>query len=207
MKFVLQFVMLSMIAGAGQAQRAFTILAEKRSSALPGGATVGASAKASARIRRGPLETRVENGLGFIGGMNAGLLKTFSAAWQSAGDGTLDEERAVLIFRMGDGIYTGRLTPPCRGFRQTSFPWDTRALAIVHTHPNRVDPMPSEHDGMVARKYAVPIFTITSRGMFVYNPLTLKTTKVLDGIEWLYLSKWTPQIYSRLNLTVEAPEK
>jgi hypothetical protein len=67
--------------------------------------------------------------------------------------------------------------------------------------------MPSEQDETVARKYAVPVFTITSRGMFVYNPLTLRTTKVLDGIEWLSLSRWTPQVYTKPNLGAEAHEK
>lgn len=207
MKLVLQFVMLSMIVGAVQAQRSFTILADKGPGSLPADETDEASATASARSRRDPLTTRVESGLGFIGEMNAGLLKAFSAAWQSAGDGTSDEERAVLIFKTREGHYIARLTRPCRGFRHTSFRWDPQAVAIVHTHPNHVGPMPSEQDEMVARKYAVPIFTITSRGMFVYNPLTRRTTKVLDGIEWLSLSKWTPQIHHQLNPGAEGHGK
>jgi len=182
-------------------------MADKHSSSLPAEEVAEESPAASDRFRRDPLTTRVESGLGFVGGMDAGLLKTFSAAWQSAGGGTSDEERAVLIFKTSDGHYTGRLAHPWRGFRQTFFLWDSRAVVIVHTHPNRVDPMPSEQDEMVARKYTVPMFTITSKGMFVYNPLTQKTTKVLERIDWLYLSKWTPQVYRKLISNAEAHGK
>jgi hypothetical protein len=44
-------------------------------------------------------------------------------------------------------------------------------VGIVHTHPNSSSAKPQDEDIIVANKFRVPIFTITNRGMFVYDPL------------------------------------
>jgi hypothetical protein len=56
---------------------------------------------------------------------------------------------------------------------------------VVHTHPNGFSSEPSGIDLDIADKHRVPVFTITSRGMFVYDPANKKTWKVLDGLAWL----------------------
>jgi hypothetical protein len=60
----------------------------------------------------------------------------------------------------------------------------------VHTHPNACNERPSWPDKDIADKYHVPILTITSRGMFMYDPETKKISKVQDGLDWLKLDKW-----------------
>jgi hypothetical protein len=49
----------------------------------------------------------------------------------------------------------------------------------------------------VADRYGVPIFTITISGMYMYNPATKQTSKVLEGLDWLdpiNLSRWAQEI-------------
>ncbi len=200
-------LMLSLILSASQAQGSFPTLA----GALSGGVSTSGIAEESGTTSDcaspAQLTSRVRSGLRFIERMDAGLIKTFSEAWQEAGDGTADTESVVLIFRTGEGAYTGKLTHFYRAYKRTSFNWNPRAVAIIHTHPNGVGARPSKQDELVAHKYTVPMFTITSRGMFVYDPITRKATKLLNGTEWLSLSKWTPQIYSKLSLEPEAQGK
>ena len=63
-------------------------------------------------------------------------------------------------------------------------------IAVVHTHPNGVDPKPAGHDLRLADRFGVPVFTITQRGMYVYDPELKKTSMVQDGLDWLDSSRW-----------------
>jgi hypothetical protein len=67
----------------------------------------------------------------------------------------------------------------------------------VHTHPTLSDPRPHDEDLTVADKYHVPIFTITSRGMYVYDPLTKKVSLVLPNLEWLDATKFSKTMLSK----------
>ncbi|SRR6266404_4635531 len=126
------------------------------------------------------------------------VIKEFDKAWRASGDGTNDREGVVLIFRMEDGSYTGRPQGFTNEYKKFTFKWNSAVLAIVHTHPNSCDPRPSPQDERVAEKYDVPIFTITISGMYVYDPATKKTSKVLNGLDWLNLSTYQPiQMNSR----------
>jgi hypothetical protein len=118
------------------------------------------------------------------------LIKEFDKAWRASGGGTNGREGVVLIFRMADGSYTGRSQGFTNEYRKSTFKWNPAALAIVHTHPNSIDPRPAEQDKRVADKYGVPNFTITISGMYVYDPATKKTSKVLNGLDWLDLSTY-----------------
>ena len=46
----------------------------------------------------------------------------------------------------------------------------------------------------VADKYNVLMFTLTVRGMYVYDPGTKKTSVVMYGLDWLDASKWTDEV-------------
>ena len=122
--------------------------------------------------------------------IDKGLTKEFDKAWRISGYGTNDREGVVLIFRMEDGCYTGKSQGFTNEYRKFTFKWNPAALAIVHTHPNSCDPRPAEQDRRVADKYGVPNFTITISGMYVYDPATKKTSKVLNGLDWLDLSTY-----------------
>ena len=118
------------------------------------------------------------------------IIDSFSTAWRRVGNGTLSEESVVLILRMANGGYSARDLGQTHEHKQFTFRWHPATIAIVHTHPNSSSPKPQEEDLTVADKYLVPIFTITSRGMYVYDPTTRKITKVLDNLDWLEMSKW-----------------
>src|SRR5262249_33457764 len=117
-----------------------------------------------------------------------------SRAWHIVGCGELYTESVVLIFLMEDGSYTGKLFSYTNEYAKATFQWDPRSIAIVHTHPNRADPAPSMHDEEVARHFAVPIFTLTRHGMYVYNPATQKTRRLMSGLDWLDPARWTHQV-------------
>lgn len=126
-----------------------------------------------------------------IAKINQGILNEFVKAWCISGGGTNGREGVVLIFRMADGSYTGKLQGFTNQYNKVTFKWSPTALAIVHTHPNSSDPRPGEQDKLVADKFGVPNFTITISGMYVYDPVTKETSKVLDGLDWLELSAYT----------------
>jgi hypothetical protein len=125
------------------------------------------------------------------------MVDSFSAAWRRVGNGTLPEESVVLILRMANGGYSARDLGSTHEHKQFTFRWHPATIAIVHTHPNSSSPKPQDEDLAVANKYNVPIFTITSRGMYVYDPTTKKITRVVENLDWLEVSKFQKGIVAR----------
>ncbi len=126
------------------------------------------------------------------------VVREFENAWSYAKAGTSPQEGLVLIFRMLDGSYRAREAGRTHEYKQVSFDWQPNAIAIVHTHPNSVNPKPSSEDREVADRLGVPIFTITSSGMFMYDPHSRKTTIVHIGLDWLNVAKWSPESLARV---------
>lgn len=122
------------------------------------------------------------------------ISKALVRAWRIAGDGTYEREGVVLIFRMEDGSFAGQVLGITNEYRKFTFRWNPAVLAIVHTHPNSSDPQPGEQDRRVADKYGVLNFTISIRGMYVYDPATKQTTKVLNGLDWLNPSTYPDEL-------------
>jgi hypothetical protein len=117
--------------------------------------------------------------------IDKGLSREFESAWRLSAAGTSGREGVVLIFRMKDGSYVGKTLGYTNEIRKFTFKWNPAAMAIVHTHPNGSDPKPADQDKRIANKYGVLNFTISIRGMYVYDPVTKKTSKVLNGLDWL----------------------
>jgi len=122
------------------------------------------------------------------------MIGEFSRAWIRAGDGTAANESVVLILRMVGGGYSARSLGTTNQNRAFTFGWHPATVAVVHTHPNGSDPRPQGEDIKVADKYGVPVFTITSRGMFVYDPSTRTTSMVKRNLDWLDPSNWTSEL-------------
>jgi len=144
-------------------------------------------------------------GFAFLRRIDERLIKAFDKAWQVSGDGTTGREGVVLIFRTEDGSYRGISQGFTSEYERFTFSWKPNALAIVHTHPNRCDPTPSSQDKRVADTLGVPIFTITIHGMFVYNPATRATSKVINDLDWLKLSKWQQTDPKLLGRAIKTP--
>ncbi|HJZ69823.1 MAG TPA: hypothetical protein VKF81_16985 [Blastocatellia bacterium] len=118
------------------------------------------------------------------------ITKAFEKAWQRSGGGRLPVEGVVLIMRMSDGTFRGKEMGATNEYKRFTFAWHPAAIAIVHTHPDGSPARPSGDDIIAADKHRIPVFTITSRGMFVYDPGTRKTSKLMDNLDWLDQSKW-----------------
>ena len=125
------------------------------------------------------------------------VVAAFAKAWSRSANGTSGVEGVVLVLRMADGSYSGREMGATNEQKKFTFNWHPATIAIVHTHPNMSDPKPHDEDLVVADKYHVPIFTITSKGMFVYDPFTRKVSRVLDNLNWLDASKFTRTTLAR----------
>lgn len=125
------------------------------------------------------------------------MVEAFGKAWRRSGNGFLPLEGVVLILRMADGGYSGREMGSTNEHKRFTFRWHPATIAIVHTHPNTSDPKPQDDDIAVADTYYVPVFTITSRGMYVYDPGTRKVSKVMSNLDWLDVSNWSKGLFAK----------
>ncbi|HEX6729553.1 MAG TPA: hypothetical protein VF074_06065, partial [Pyrinomonadaceae bacterium] len=71
-----------------------------------------------------------------------------------------------------------------------SFVWDPNTIAVVHTHPNNREPEPHGRDLVVANRFGVPVLTITSKGMYMYDPTTKQITRVHKRLDWRDEYRW-----------------
>ncbi len=123
------------------------------------------------------------------------VVAEFQKAWHISANGTCDIEGVVLLFANADGSYRAQTLRQTNERRQVTFKWNPHTTAIVHTHPNDARAQPTEQDIQVAERFKVPMFTITRKGMFMYDPGTKKITKIKDGLSWLEASSWKPVEY------------
>jgi proteasome lid subunit RPN8/RPN11 len=130
--------------------------------------------------------------------VNQQMTKEFEKAWRVAKAGTSEYEGVVLAYQLADGSHYVEALKSTNEFKKFTFTWDERIVAIFHTHPKSVDPRPSSDDVQVADKYKVLMFTLTTRGMYVYDPGTRKTSAVMYGLDWLNASKWTDEVALRM---------
>ncbi len=118
------------------------------------------------------------------------VVDKFREAWRCTGNGTTTKESVVLILKMADGTYSARSLGATNEYKSFTFNWHPATVAIVHTHPNSSSPKPQPADVQIADKLHVLMFTITSRGMYLYDPSTKMITKVQEGLDWLDASSW-----------------
>jgi hypothetical protein len=118
------------------------------------------------------------------------VVKEFNGAWQQCVLGTRDTEAVVLVVRNPDGSLKAVSAGRSNKAYEFTFVWNPAIIAVFHTHPNNRPPQPVEQDILVARRFDVPIFTLSRRGMFMYDPTTDRITKVKSGTDWLDSSSW-----------------
>jgi len=127
-----------------------------------------------------------------ISKFNRDTVKEFANAWARSQNGSTPVEGVVLIYRMADGSYKAKSLASSNEYKSRTFRWHPGIIAIIHTHPNVSNPRPQADDIKSADKFGVPVFTITSSGMFVYDPFAKRIDKVKDGLDWLQPSQWLP---------------
>jgi len=116
--------------------------------------------------------------------------REFQEAWRLSRNGSDGFEGLVLVYPTLDGSILARSQGKSDEQKHFTFGWTSNIIAVVHTHPNGVDPKPAGHDLQLADRFGVPVFTLTKRGMYVYDPVTRKTSMVQDGLDWLESAKW-----------------
>ena len=118
------------------------------------------------------------------------IVKEFREAWRRAGNGTTAVEAVILLVRDAAGNCKVISIPATNENRQMTFQWQPGTIAIIHTHPNRNDPGPSPADVQIADRFHVPMFTLTIKGMYLYDPATKAVSRVQPGIDWMEEAKW-----------------
>ena len=122
--------------------------------------------------------------------MDAAAVRQFERAWTLTHGGTVDKEVVVLVFRVANGTYTASVQPLSNHHKRGSFRFHSGVAAVFHTHPNNCHAQPSRSDRKLADRIRVPIATMTRRGLFVYDPATGKTTKLMPRLDWLDAANW-----------------
>jgi hypothetical protein len=134
-------------------------------------------------------EARNQKVFAFLSNIDDETRKEFQKAWRIAGGGIAKREGVVLLYRMPHGSIQARSLGLTNEHKQFTFAWHPAIAAVVHTHPNSSNAQPSGEDIKIAARLSIPVCTITSRGLFVYDPATRKTAKLHDGLDWLNPSR------------------
>ena len=125
-----------------------------------------------------------------IARINESAVEEFIKAWKVSRCGIGEIEGAVLLYQMTDGSISARSQGQTNQRRRFTMVCDPDVIAIVHTHPNKCNAQPEGGDLEIAERLRIPVFTITNRGMYVYDPGSRKMSKVQDGLNWLDPAKW-----------------
>jgi hypothetical protein len=125
-----------------------------------------------------------------VGKIDDAVVEEFKKAWRVSLAGSGEIEGLVLLYRKPDGTITARSQGQTNQRRRFTVNWTPDVIAIVHTHPNGSMAQPEGADLEIADRLSIPVFTITNRGMYVYDPGTKRISKVQDGMDWLDAAKW-----------------
>ena len=123
------------------------------------------------------------------------ILTEFRRAWNISSNGLSNIEGVVLLFSNPDGSYRAKTLGQTNENRQFTFKWDPNTIAVLHTHPNDANPHPADQDIFIAEHFQVPMFTLTFRGMYMYDPGTKRISKIKEGLSWLETSSWAQDEY------------
>jgi hypothetical protein len=126
-----------------------------------------------------------------VAGINKAVVEEFKKAWRVSRGGSGEIEGAVLLYQAADGSISAKSQGQTNQRRSFTIVCGPDVIAIVHTHPNKCNAQPEGADLDIADHLRIPVFTITNRGMYVYDPGSRKFTKVQDGLNWLDPARWT----------------
>jgi len=95
-------------------------------------------------------------------------------------------ERAAFIVQKLDGTLGCEEWPSVHAYHAEQFHGaiPPQAIAIVHTHPVNY-PMPSEHDNKEATRLAIPIYTLTIRGVYKSVPGVQGAVMITNRQSWI----------------------
>jgi hypothetical protein len=128
---------------------------------------------------------------------NPDVIRAMKAAWmQTAAGTTLFEASFRLDGNLSD--YKVVDTPVSNEMmKQKVWVIPGKTFAVFHVHPTSKTPTPSLNDRNVADKYGLKVYTMHRLGLYEYDPVTKKTTKLRDGLDWVAPVE-NPQIASNI---------
>ncbi len=97
---------------------------------------------------------------------------------------------SVVVSFGADGRFYAKAQPPGNQHYRSAIRFHSGVAAVFHSHPSSCDPRPSLQDRRLADRLQVPIGTLTRQGLFVYDPTTRNTTKLMRRLEWLDEAHW-----------------
>jgi hypothetical protein len=125
--------------------------------------------------------------------VDAEVVSTLRQAWRLVEEGRSSREAGVMVSRETDGRYTAKLVFDPETFHQVRFTVTPDVVAILHTHPNQVGREPSPNDRANSDLLKIPTFTMTNRGLWVYNPKTRTVFQVMLMTSWLDPKSWASE--------------
>ena len=68
-----------------------------------------------------------------------------------------------------------------------------KTFAIFHVHPTKGEPEPSPQDRSIADNYKLKMVTLHKSGLYEYDPVMKRTSRLRSGLAWLRPSENTRQ--------------
>lgn len=123
---------------------------------------------------------------------SASVIEAMDRAWRRSGMGHLRTEAGFCLiwerFSSEDGQsgcrYKIAELPFTNESAKITFVPPRGCNSIFHTHPNFAVPEPSPGDRQTADKIHARVYTITSKGLFVYSPFERTTTRLRANLDW-----------------------
>jgi len=113
------------------------------------------------------------------------VVRAMQSVWMESSYGALNVEAA---FRLDGSPSRYRIVaaPPTNAAQQQTVPIIAGAtFAVCHVHPTRTRPEPSQADRSIADRFHLKIYTIHVRGLYEYDPVTRRTTRLRGGVDWM----------------------
>jgi hypothetical protein len=118
------------------------------------------------------------------------MVPELKRAWIMAHSGASAAEEAVVVTKTPDGGYQAAVQPHSNLHGSARFVLPPEAVAVFHTHSDRVLPQPSKGDRELADRMGVPVLTLSRQGLFLYDPEGRTTWKLMERLNWLRVEAW-----------------
>lgn len=107
-------------------------------------------------------------------------------AWTKRMNGEDRSESTIVVHgRKPDGTPIMRFPKDTGDYAKETFDIAPGDKAIIHTHPNRMDPQPSPADRQIADKYGLDMYTVSKAGLYRYSKGMKQAERIYDSPDFL----------------------
>jgi hypothetical protein len=128
---------------------------------------------------------------------NPKTIAALRTAWRDSANGRAGIEAS---FRLDGSLSAYRIvvTPFTNQRRTQTVPIVPGVtFAVFHVHTAKADPEPSPADREIADRYKLKMYTIHTQGLYVYDPVTRRTAKLRDGVDWMKAAASEPVLLTK----------